>query len=45
MWVGVLGPLEVRDGDRLIPIRGTIRTSLLAAPILPEPPKSFWHAS
>ena len=38
MWVGVLGPLEVRDGDRLIPIRGTIRTSLLAALICPSPP-------
>ena len=37
MWVGVLGPLEVRDGDRLIPIRGTIRTSLLAALVCRAP--------
>ena len=37
MWVGVLGPLEVRDGNRLIPIRGTIRTSLLAALVCRAP--------
>ena len=31
MWVGVLGPVEVRDGPRAVPVRGALRTSLLAA--------------
>jgi DNA-binding SARP family transcriptional activator len=37
MWFGVLGPLEVRDGERLIPVRGAIRTTLLAALICRAP--------